>query len=152
MSVLEKNHPADIRVALESSSLEELFIDAARALAAIICSGQEKENNFSPGRELELEISGESFEQLLVNWLNELIYLFDSDQLIPVEYSSLSISGQNPASPGPHKQTLVFRVKFLTAKLPETEGLIEVKAATYHGLEIKVNERGRYTATVLFDI
>ncbi len=70
---LELEHTADRAFTVRGRDLPELFARAAQALGTI--QGQPTGTQESVHR--EVEISGVDLETLLVNWLNEILYLQD---------------------------------------------------------------------------
>ena len=84
-----------------------------------------------------IEIESPDAESLLVDWLNELLYLsqvhkrvlgrFEIAQMNETELRAVALGG-----PSPHR-----------AK--------EIKAATFHNLEI-TRHQGGYSATIVFDV
>lgn len=123
--------------------LEELFINAAAGLYHLITGS-------SPVREIrtvEVTAEGSSLESLLVSWLNELIFQFDT-------YGFLGKSIVLREFPGAGTQE-GLRIRAVVQgedfdKSRHGQGLL-VKAATYHRLKIEKNE-GIYTAEIILDI
>jgi SHS2 domain-containing protein len=135
-------HTADLLITLEAESLEELFIDAARALSALLSPSG---SDVPSACEYEIAFEGGSAEQALVNWLNELLFLFDAKSFLACDYEVISFE---PGDGG-----VRARVRLLGINVSEAgiEKSLEIKAATYHGLEIRSAE-GKYRASVLFDV
>jgi SHS2 domain-containing protein len=132
---------SDIGLDIEADSLRELFLAGAEGMFAIII-GEKPTGATSVRREIEL--AANSNEQLLVDWLSELLYLFDAEGLIAGE-CILDISTIN------ENYKLRADVKFrpFSAEMDAAEH--EVKAVTYYKLEIK-EEGGRYGCHVVFDL
>ena len=55
-------------------SLEDLFLNAAAGMYSLIADP----GSVSPQKSIEIESKGSSLEGLLVSWLNELIFHFDT--------------------------------------------------------------------------
>ncbi|HEY2827076.1 MAG TPA: archease, partial [Pirellulales bacterium] len=70
-------HTADIGLRVRSSTLEELFCDAARALFSLIVGNVDA---VRPTKKVRLVVSGKpgGVDYLLFDWLNELLFQFDS--------------------------------------------------------------------------
>lgn len=87
-----------------------------------------------------MELSSPDGEALLVNWLNELLYLHD-------------VEGAAPSRIEIEEVTETRLRATLGGRLERSPELVahEVKAATFHGLRLTRNEDG-YSATVIFDI
>jgi SHS2 domain-containing protein len=87
-----------------------------------------------------VRLEAESSEELLVDWLNELVAMLYGEGRIPTElrFHSIEATALDCEVRGP--------------ALPECCALkTEVKAATYHGLEIEASGRG-LEATVILDV
>ncbi len=129
-------HTADIRLEVYGATLEDLFINAALGFSNIILP----EAELISETELEIKVEADSAEELLVNWLRELLFLNQTRKLIMT-----------------HAQVILFTEIDLLAKVsftiipPEVESSFEIKGVTYHGLSIIKNSEG-YSARIVFDI
>ncbi len=140
------DHTADIGIRVETENLEDLFLDAAKGMFEVML---ESKPNLIPAITIPVEIqiinsenSEISFEaDLLVKWLQELLYLFETRHIVPVYFyiDEISKNGLEGCYKG-----LKFDKKY--HKL-----LHEIKAVTYHQLQAKKTERG-WEARVIFDI
>jgi SHS2 domain-containing protein len=131
------DHTADIGIACYGADLMQLFSNAALGLYSLIIDI----DNIKEELQREISLSSQDKEGLLVDWLNELIYVFDVEHVIfkRCEFSRLN------------DNTLQARC-FGDKINPEHQTVKrEVKAATYHMLEIKSKKDG-YEARVIFDI
>jgi SHS2 domain-containing protein len=112
-------HPGEVRLHLRAKSLSDLAALAGRALA-------ELELGRAPGPAAgawrDVAVSGRDVEALLVNWLNELIYLAEADRWIGVEFATSGTTGNQ----------LRLRVRGVTVDTAPSC----VKAATFHGLHV----------------
>jgi SHS2 domain-containing protein len=72
------DHTADVGIIAYGVDIEELFSNAALALFSLITELESIENKFH----FDLEVSGEDIDILLIEWLNELIYLFDVKHIL----------------------------------------------------------------------
>ncbi len=88
----------------------------------------------------DVEITAPDRESLLVEWLNELIYLFDTENVILKRFDIIRLSQTQLKARG-------YGQKVDRAKHQIKTG---VKAATYHMLKIDPNNGTR--VQVLFDI
>jgi SHS2 domain-containing protein len=128
------DHTAELQVRLRAATLAELLAEAGRALAEIqlrelpACGEAEWRN---------LELTAPDAAGLLADWLNELIYLSETDRWIPTEFE-LRTSGQG---------SLRGRARGVTVE--RAPGL--VKAATMHGLRVEPIPGG-LTADVILDV
>lgn len=126
-------HTADVGFRVRGATLPELFENAARALMSFT-TGQS-----APEVRRVAEVTGEDYEALLVAWLNEVLYLFDSGELAPAEFQVLSLE------PGRLTAAVTGRPRGA-----ESWRLI-VKAVTYHQIEVK-EAVGGWEATVYLDV
>jgi SHS2 domain-containing protein len=128
----EVEHTADRAFTVRGNDLAELFVQAARALRAI--QGQ-PDTQETVSREVEL--SGVDRETLLVNWLNEILYLQDVHKESYSRFQMAAISGT-----------------FLRASLhgePNASIRRSIKAVTFHGLKIERLADG-WEATIVVDV
>ena len=130
-------HTADVGIEAWATSLERLFEEMAKGLKTILVDD-------SPAGKVirhSLDLAAEDNSQLLVAWLNEIIYLFDTINVVPVmfevdriEESHLlaTIAGET-FNPGKHR---VQR---------------QAKAATYHQLQLEERAEG-WLARIYIDL
>ncbi len=130
-------HTADLGLRMRAESLDELFADAGRALFSVIVA------NFDavrPVQEVTLRVEGSRRDDLLFDWLAELLYTFDtrrvllSDFHVSVRDDGLEATARGePFDPDRHELDM------------------EVKAITYHGLRVEQDGDG-WLAEVIVDL
>jgi len=98
-------------------------------------------NRIKAHKYFEVRLSAETIEDLLVQWLNELIYLIDVHTIF---FSSFSICEANA-------EKIVAKVGGETINPRKHLLLAEVKAATYHNLVV-TREANSFQATVILDL
>jgi SHS2 domain-containing protein len=130
-------HTGDIGVRVFGQTLSELFEQAAQALTFIFTDPETI--RIRQTRRLLLEAKTD--EELLVNWLNELVYLFDTEGLLFKAYDVLSVHDH-------HVEALAQGEIYAEGRHPIKTA---VKAATYHQLKIE-HHQGVWTAQVIFDL
>jgi SHS2 domain-containing protein len=132
---------SDIGVSLRADSLTELFIAAAEGMFAIIMG----EGQAEPATEtLPIELRADSPEQLLIDWLSELIYGFDTKGLIPVHFTIEVCRSDNESAVS---GTIGYRRYDRESDKAEHE----IKAVTYY--KLKINKDGDlYRCDVVFDL
>lgn len=157
------NHTADIGLRIRAATLEDLFREAAEGMFSLLVedpaaireetaveievaagSGFVLPSHGSPGENRGvLGVStplSEDWADLLHDWLAELLVAFDSRHWIfrrfDVQFTTTGLRGQawgEEFQPERHRPRM------------------EIKAVTYHGLEIYPTERG-YETQVIFDL
>jgi SHS2 domain-containing protein len=131
------DHTADVGIIVYGADVKELFANAALALFSLITepeSIQEKSH-------LNLRVSSDERDSLLVEWLNELIYFFDAKHILFNRFDIQSLT-QNELKATCHGEG------FDPMKHKIKRG---VKAATYHMLRLDKNNDG-YKAQIILDI
>jgi SHS2 domain-containing protein len=130
-------HTADLGLRMRAGDLETLFADAARGLLSMIVPELE---TVRPTEERHFEIAGQERDYLLFDWLNELLYVFDTEHMLFSEFDvrftpkGISVTARGePLDPSRHELDH------------------EVKAITYHGLRLE-QQKGQWTAEVIVDI
>lgn len=126
----------DVGIRAEGETLNECFINSALALYSLIT-----DLNLVEQREIkEVEVSEENLEDLLIRFLNELIFIFDTYGFIG---SKVDLNIKEKAL-----QAKIYGEKF---NIEKHERKILVKAATYHNFVLK-KENNRWIAEIIFDI
>ena len=128
-------HTADVGVRVRAADLETFFEDAARGMFHII--RDEPVEGWPAGHEVAL--GAPDTATLLVDWLSELLYLFEVKKFIfeKAVFHSIGDEGLRATVSG-----MSFR--------GEIAGT-EIKAVTYHLLEV-ARGAGGYETTVYFDL
>jgi len=136
MSYKYKNlpHPADIRLEIIASCKEDIFRGALEGMAYII---QPNISQKSVLKKEQIEIHSLDINALLVDFLNEVLAKSDIHNSI---FYNIKIEKLTDNS-----------IKGMIEGRNVKEFSKEIKAATYHGLEIKENKR-EWKVVVLFDI
>ncbi len=130
------NHTADVGIIAYGASMNEAFANAAKGLFSLITELDDVEEVIYR----DIELTAPDQESLLVSWLNELIYLFDVENILfkRFDITELSETRLKARSYGEKVDVSRHQIK------------IGVKAATYHMLKIEKNNGIR--AQVLLDI
>jgi SHS2 domain-containing protein len=118
-------------------SLEDLFSNAAAGMYSLIAEPV----SVLPRKSIEIKAEGVSLEGLLVSWLNELIFQFDTYGFIGRDIHIHQLNN-----------TLIMSTIDGEDFVPERHGRgLLIKAATYHKLKIERKE-DHWEADVIFDI
>lgn len=130
-------HTADIGLACWGPTPADLFREAARGLIEILLG----EVRVSCSEKLQLDLEGGGREELLVAWLNELLFRFESEGFLPgeIDFEILDESRLRAHLRGERHD-------------PERWPLErQVKAATYHQLQIEEQDGG-WRVTIYLDL
>ncbi len=130
------NHTADVGIIAYGASMKEAFANAAKGLFSLITELDDVEEVMHR----DIELTAPDQESLLVEWLNELIYLFDAENLLfkRFDITQLSQTHLKARSYGHEVDSSKHRIK------------TGVKAATYHMLKVEKGNGSK--VQVLFDI
>jgi SHS2 domain-containing protein len=131
------DHTADVGLKAYGKTLSEAFENAAKGMFEIITNKSEIE---SVGQ-FDIKLEAPNLEQLLVDWLSELLFIHSSQNLV-FGFFKLDVDEKKPGL-----SATVFGEKLDISK--HKIGT-EIKAVTYHMLEVK--KKKPYHVQVLFDI
>lgn len=141
MSVRFLDHTADVGAEITAASLDELFAEAATALLETIVDPATVRASLERG----FELAAPDLETLLVDWLGELVYVFEVDrQLFAAAEVSIAEGGAAP------RLTAVARGEPYDPDRHPVRVL--VKAVTHHALEVACRADGTWFVRVIFDI
>lgn len=130
-------HTADLALRAWAPDLRGLIEQAARGLIELLVAGEEP----AAERRIELRVEGDSAEELLHDVLREVLLLVPLEGLVPVSVE-VTAAEEGAAS-------LVVGVVPMDSAADLH--LQEIKAVTYHGLEIE-RTAGGLKAQVVFDV
>jgi riboflavin kinase/FMN adenylyltransferase len=144
-------HTADRALWVWGESLPDLFVGAARGMFSMMADT----NDLVATEQREVRLQALDAETLLVDWLNELLYLTESTGLLFGSWSVDSLafaptavsqpSGQPAAGSG--SATLVARA----GGAPGDVTGAHIKAATFHDLALVRGDQG-WSTIVTFDV
>lgn len=128
-------HTADVRLKIYGASQEEVFKNALKGMAEIL-----KPQIFDPASEnwREIKIQSVDLAALLVDFLNEVLYLSGVNKEIYEEIDILSLTETE------------FKGKIKGRKIISFGE--DIKAATYHENYFKQNPDSTWEALIIFDI
>ena len=130
-------HTADIGLRVRAADLNGLFADAARGLFGLIV---ENLADVRPTQAEQIQVEGTHREFLLFDWLNELLYRFDTRHFVCSEFKvTLTATGLDAKVRGEPLDPSRHRLDH------------EVKAITYHELKVEQSPEG-WLAEVIVDI
>lgn len=127
-------HTADVMIKALGNSIPECFASAAYGLMDTILDIHSVKISDS----IDFSVGGDTPEDLLYNFLSELLYYFDAEHFVSVDFS-IDMGGS--------RLTCTARGEKYD---PSRHGpKTEVKAITYHGMNIDTEEP---SIIVLFDV
>jgi SHS2 domain-containing protein len=133
-------HTADMGIKAYGKDMAELFTNAAYGMASLITDLKK----VNPKESKDISLEAENREELLVSWLNEIIYLSASKTMLFSKFEVSEIDDR-------HLKAKIFGEEFdIDRHKIETE----FKAATYHRLKISNSTlpEGVLQAEIIFDI
>ena len=130
------DHTADVGIIAYGTDINQAFANAARALFSLIT----ELDNVEEVLHRDIELTAPDEESLLVEWLNQLIYLFDAENII---FKRFDITRLNNTQ---------LKARSYGEKVDSSKHRLKtgVKAATYHMLQVDKDDGCR--VQVLFDI
>jgi SHS2 domain-containing protein len=123
------DHTAELELHIEAETPELVFADALRALSELLGTATGEPET----RTLRLAAGGR--DRLLWHWLDELVFLSETERFLPESADLRLDETQLEAT--------------VTGRLGDPSAL--VKAVTYHGLAFEEAD-GRYRARVVLDV
>jgi len=130
-------HTADLGLRICAGDLPELFAEAGRALFSAIV---EDLDTVRPASEVQLNIEAEQLDDLLRDWLAELLYRFHAERML---FSQFDVALEGAVL------TATARGEPVDPDRHVIEG--ELKAVTYHGLTVEQQPDGTWLAEVIVD-
>ncbi|MGD8230078.1 MAG: archease [Desulfobacteraceae bacterium] len=131
------DHTADLGIRVRGTDLKNLFENAGKALMHLMVRGKIHGKTSSK----RITVSGEDLADLMVEWLGEILYLFEGEMHV---VTSISVDSLTPSKLEAFVETVPYDPKI-------HEVLSEVKAVTYHQIEV-VDKGNHWEAKVIFDI
>jgi SHS2 domain-containing protein len=136
------DHTADIGLDIVAPNPEAAFIAAAEGMFEIMVNWRTTPAlRVSATRSQPVEARADGWQDLLVTWLEELLFLFETERLVPKTIDLADISSN-------HVRAIVHN-DVLDASMHN--GTRQIKAVTYHQLRAEATPRG-FEIRVIFDI
>ena len=130
---------ADIAYEAYGKDLNELFENAALAIFELTADI----STVDAKKKLSIKISNEKIDNLLYDFLSEILFLKDSKYMVFKTVKVLILEGQK------NKLSAVLEGDTINAQKQQLEN--DIKAITMHMFEVK-KEKNNYKATVVVDI
>lgn len=131
------NHTSDISIKAYGKTLKELFENAATGMFNILADLE----GITSSTELKINAEGLDKEELLIAWLDELLYNFYTKQIIFCEFDITELTEKN--------LTAAVKGRFIGENRNRLK--TEIKAATRHDLRIE-KKGGTYEVQIVFDV
>ena len=130
-------HTADIGLEATAPSCVELFVAIAEGLKVLLFG----DSAAGAGLRHEVRLQAGDVAELLVAWLNEILFLCESERLVPATFEIVTLTGQELVA-------VVSGERFDPAR-----HIVErtAKAVTYHRLVVE-ERPGRWYARVYIDL
>ena len=130
-------HTADIGIHAYGNTLAELFLHAAQGMESLMVAPEQVQIVTS----WKITVEGHDNVSLLITWLNELIFLFDTEYLLFRDFDIESISETHLSAQASGEVYDVRRHDLSSG----------IKAVTWHEASVTQNHEG-YKARIIFDI
>lgn len=121
-------HTADLGIFVRGADLDELFSGAAWAVTDVILDAPAVRAVDAR----EVKVGGSSAEHLLIRWLSELLFLWETKLFVGSRFD-VRCDGENALS---------ARIEGETYDAERHEFKTEVKAITFHRLRVQKTARG----------
>jgi len=127
------DHPSDTGIEAFGKDQKELFENAAYGMMDIMFGSAK----VSSDQTLDVKVSADNLESLMIAWLSELLYLSDAKKITLSNFDIKKLTDKE------------LEAKVLGGKINKVATFI--KAATYNQLEIK-KEKDMWKARIIFDV
>ncbi|MFA4955822.1 MAG: archease [Candidatus Methanoperedens sp.] len=134
-------HIADAKFKAYGSTLEEAYENAALAMFNIMINT----SGLGVCESRDIEVESPDIKGLLVEWLSELLYLFEVDEIIFSEFKIISIEKTNDGF------SLKGKASGEPIDLSRHNFDTQVKAVTFHDLQVESDKTGRFCVQVVVD-
>lgn len=132
------DHTGDLGVHVYGNTLPELFTNAASGmLEAMVAS-----DSVDAVKQISIEVTAESLEDLMVAWLDELIFKHEVEEICFQRVEILQITNTKLSATGYGEPTDLKKHIVYT----------EIKSVTYHQLIVEQRPDGTWFAQVIFDL
>ena len=132
------DHTADVGIIVYGKTLQEMFQNAAYGM---FHSMTDTFDSISQQESVTVEASGNDYESLLVNFLNEFVYIVSTKKTVFCNFK-INNFGQ-----------FFLQAEAKGEKINQKHKLnFEIKAATYHNLKIDKSADGTHYTQIIFDV
>jgi SHS2 domain-containing protein len=135
------DHTADIGIKVCGSTLTELFENAAKGMFSVIAGEGRDPQGSKSEKKIEIKKDRDTFEEILVGWLSELLYIFNREKTYFKNFKILSLNDS----------IIEAEVTGVNIDLYQSDLYTEIKAVTFHGLKIE-EDVDCFSCTIIFDV
>ena len=132
------DHTADFGIQVFGSDLTALFENAAHAMFDLIVDHHKAGGT----QRRQVDLKGDDWPDLMVNWLRELLYLWNGKGLIVKKADISSISEYNISA--------IVKIDPYDPTLHEIKE--EIKAVTYHQIVVRPKGDRGWESKIIFDV
>ena len=129
----ELDHTADLAIEVFGSDLEALFTTSAQALCALAFES----SSILTKQQFIIDLTAPDVESLLIDWLNELLYLSEKHNIFLSGFTFHSITPRELSASVESKRQRITKQY--------------IKAATFHNIAV-VQSQGGFQTEIVFDI
>mgnify|MGYP000060397900 FL=1 len=131
------DHTADVCIRVYGKSIEELFKNAATAMMELITDTGKVDTS----QTVEIKAEGETLEELLVHWLEEILYIHQVKKMVFKDFEIINLS----------RNQIVGKALGENIDPDKHDLHHDIKAVTYHNLRIE-NLNDKLKVDIVFDI
>lgn len=132
------DHTGDLGVEIFGGSLDALFRHAGEAFTDIVSDAK----TVGTAESKRISLQADRTDDLLIRWLNEFVFLFDTHGFLPASFEIASIDERH----------IDAQVRGETYDANRHPIKTTIKGATYHQLEVVRRKDGQWKARVIFDL
>ncbi|MFB6175167.1 MAG: archease [Candidatus Nanohalobium sp.] len=129
-------HPADEKFRAEGETVEEAFSEAVKAFSEIVGGDEGMYHH-------KVSVESKGYEALLFDFLDELIFLQDTEGVVVSHAEDLEIEDTGKG----HRLT----AKILVDDISDKMALLDIKAPTYSEMKVD-HEDGKWILEAVLDI
>jgi len=129
-------HTADIKFQAFGKSIERVFENSALAMFNAMYDGKVKEK-----KSFKINVKGKDFENLLYNFLEELLFFFDSENFFMSKIKSIKID----------KKAIKLEAEVVGDDAKNYKIHLDIKAVTYNEMFVK-QDKDKWIAQVVLDV
>jgi SHS2 domain-containing protein len=138
----EFDHPADIGIKVWADSYTKLVLESGIAFSELTTDVETIETT----EEHHIVVDAKELDLLLVEFLNELLFLLETKDFIATAFKKPNYFAD--------KDRIIFTTIAIGGKWEagKHESKAEIKAVTYHELEVRMIKADKWAAKIIFDV